>query len=154
MLPRGLLLQKWYRIDSDPELENQINGRISFNKFLGLSFDKPSPDHSTFLRFRSRLSKDAMRKINHAMLMQFHQKGLTINEGIAIDARLIQSASHPIGSDEIRKQKEHDDSPEGKLGKNGNILKFSGIWIRIGRMAKIHLKPFLIFSKIGAINEN
>jgi hypothetical protein len=30
MLLKGLLLQKWYRIDSDPELENQINDRISF----------------------------------------------------------------------------------------------------------------------------
>ena len=37
MLLKGLLLEKWYRIDSDPELENQINGRISFKKFMGLS---------------------------------------------------------------------------------------------------------------------
>ena len=50
-----LLLQKWFRIPSDPELENQINDRISFKKFLGLPLDKPSPDHSTFSRFRSRL---------------------------------------------------------------------------------------------------
>ena len=52
-----MLLQKWFRINSDPELENQINNRLSFKKFLGLSFVKPSPDHSTFSRFRSRLSK-------------------------------------------------------------------------------------------------
>ena len=43
MLLRGLLLQKWYRIDSDPELENQINDRISerfeFSKiWLGFHF--------------------------------------------------------------------------------------------------------------------
>jgi hypothetical protein len=48
MLLKGLLLQKWYRIDSDPELENQTNDRISFKKFMGLSFDQHSPDHSTF----------------------------------------------------------------------------------------------------------
>jgi transposase, IS5 family len=47
MLLKCLLLQKWFRIGSDPELENQINDRISFKKFLGLSIDKPSPDHST-----------------------------------------------------------------------------------------------------------
>ena len=47
MLLKGLLLEKWYRIDSDPELENQINARISFKKFMGLSFDQHSPDHST-----------------------------------------------------------------------------------------------------------
>jgi len=42
MLLKGLLLQKWFRIPSDPELENQINDRISFKKFLGLPLDKPS----------------------------------------------------------------------------------------------------------------
>jgi len=50
LLFKCLLLQKWFHIDSDPELENQINDRLSFKKFLGLSFSKPSPDHSTFSR--------------------------------------------------------------------------------------------------------
>ena len=53
----ALLPQKWFRIPSDPELENQINDRISFKKFLSLPLDKPSPDHSTFSRFRNRLSE-------------------------------------------------------------------------------------------------
>jgi IS5 family transposase len=125
MLLKGLLLQKWYRIDSDPELENQINDRISFKKFIGLSFDQHSPDHSTFSRFRGRLSKEAMNRINSVVLQQFSRKGLTINEGVAIDARLVQSASHPISNEEIKKQKEKRDTPEGKLDKNGNLLKFS-----------------------------
>jgi IS5 family transposase len=125
MLLKGLLLQKWYRIDSDPELENQINDRISFKKFLGLSFDQHSPDHSTFSRFRGRLSKEAMNRINSVVLQQFSRKGLTINEGVAIDARLVQSASHPISNEEIKKQREKRDTPEGKLDKNGNLLKFS-----------------------------
>ena len=50
LLFKCLLLQKWFRINSDPELENQINDRLSFKKFLNLSFSKPSPDHSTFFR--------------------------------------------------------------------------------------------------------
>ncbi len=50
MLFKCMLLQKWFRINSDPELENQINDRLSFKRFLGLSFDRPSPDHSTFYR--------------------------------------------------------------------------------------------------------
>ena len=59
LLMKCMLLQKWFHIPSDPELENQINDRISFKKFLGLPLDKPFPDHSTFSRFRSRLSKAA-----------------------------------------------------------------------------------------------
>ena len=42
MLWKSMLLQKWFHIPSDPELENQINDRISFKKFLGLPLDKPS----------------------------------------------------------------------------------------------------------------
>ena len=87
ILLKALLLQKWYRIDSDPELGNQINDRISFKKFIGLSFDQHSPDQSTFSRFRGRLSKKAMTLINSVVLQQFSQKGLTINEGIAVDAQ-------------------------------------------------------------------
>ena len=48
MLMKCLLLQQWFKIDSDPELETQINDRISFKKFLGLSFDDPAPDHESF----------------------------------------------------------------------------------------------------------
>ena len=88
MLLKSMLLQKWFRIPSDPELENQINDRISFKKFLGPPLDKPSPDHSTFSRFRSRLSEEAMMKLNNVVLQEFAKRGLSINEGIAVDARL------------------------------------------------------------------
>ena len=125
MLMKALLLQKWFQIHSDPELENQINDRISFKNFLGLSFNRPSPDHSTFSRFRGRLSKEAMNKINSAVLQQFSRKGLSINEGVAVDARLVQSASHPISNEEIQKEREKRKTPEGQIDKNGNPLKFS-----------------------------
>jgi len=125
MLLKALLLQKWHQIDSDPELENQINDRVSFKKFIGLSFDKQSPDHSTFSRFRGRLSKDAMTRINSVILQQFAQKGFVINEGVAVDARLVQSASHPISKEEIEKEQAKREAPEGKLDKNGKTLKFS-----------------------------
>jgi hypothetical protein len=64
--PTGRILRncaiffEWFHINSDPELENQINDRLSFKKLLQLPLDKPSPDYSTFSRFRTRLSKKAM----------------------------------------------------------------------------------------------
>ena len=125
MLFKCLLLQKWFRISSDPELESHINDRISFKKFLKLPFDIPSPDHSTFSRFRKRLSKKAMIKINSEVLIQFDKEGLSINEGIAVDARLIQSASRPISNDQIKEFREKRKTPEGKLDKKGRPLKFS-----------------------------
>ena len=86
LLFKCMLLQKWFHIDSDPELENQINDRLSFKKFLHLALSKPSPDHSTFSRFRTRLSKEAIDQINSEILRQFENQGLSINEGIAVDA--------------------------------------------------------------------
>ncbi|WP_394699268.1 transposase [uncultured Desulfobacter sp.] len=74
------MLQKWFRIISDPELESQINDRISFKSFLQLPLDQPSPDHSTFSRFRVRVPKDSMVKINNNLLKQFHQHGLSIDQ--------------------------------------------------------------------------
>jgi IS5 family transposase len=124
LLFKCMLLQKWFRINSDPELENQINDRLSFKRFLGLSFDRPSPDHSTFSRFRSRLSKNAMDEINSEILRQFEAKGLTINEGIAVDARLVKSTSRPLSNDRLKQLKDKHNTPEGKLDNNGKSKKF------------------------------
>jgi IS5 family transposase len=124
LLLKCMLLQKWFRIPSDPELENQINDRLSFKKFLGLPLDKPSPDHSTFSRFRSRVSKEAMIQLNSEVLREFAKRGLSINEGIAVDARLVKSASHPMSNEELREEREKRRSPEGEVDKNGNPVKF------------------------------
>ena len=125
LLLKCLLLQQWFRIDSDPELETQINDRISFKKFLGLAVDQSSPDHCTFSRFRSRFSPENMKAINSELLTQFASRGLTINEGIAIDARLVQSASRPISENKLEEARKKRETPEGKLDIKGNPLKFS-----------------------------
>lgn len=125
ILLKCLLLQQWFRINSDPELETQINDRDSFRTFLGLPIHLSSPDHSTFSRFRGRFSKDTMRRVNNELLNQFAAKGLTINEGVAIDARLVKSDSHPISKEKLEEEKQKRETPEGNLDKNGNILKFS-----------------------------
>jgi len=51
---RALLLQQWYGL-SDAELEEALNDRVSFRRFLGLSLDADAPDHTTLCRFRNRL---------------------------------------------------------------------------------------------------
>ena len=125
LLFKCFLLQKWFHIDSDPELESQINDRISFKRFLGLSFSDPSPDHSTFSLFQKRLSKNSMDQINSEILRQYEKQGLTINEGVAIDARLVKSGSRSISNDELGKLREKYDTPEGQLDKNGKPKKFN-----------------------------
>jgi IS5 family transposase len=64
MLLRAILLHKWFGIHSDPELENQINDRLSFKTFIGLPLEDLSPDHSIISRFRDRVGKQALEKIH------------------------------------------------------------------------------------------
>jgi len=136
-LMKCLLLQQWFKIDSDPELETQINDRISFKKFLGLSFDDPAPDHSTFSRFRGRLPKETMRLINHDLLCQFASKGLTINEGIAIDARLVQSASHSISTEKLKEERQKRQTLAVNGIKRGILLSSPEILNPTGRLRMI-----------------
>jgi IS5 family transposase len=120
-----LLLQKWFQIKSDPELESQINDRLSFKSFLKLPMDCPAPDHCTFSRFRKRLSKEAMTHINTILLHQFHAHGLTINAGMAVDARLVKSASRPLAKDQLEKLKKESQNPDSKIDKGRSTKRFS-----------------------------
>ncbi|MDP3284129.1 MAG: transposase, partial [Desulfobacterales bacterium] len=70
-----------------------------FKKFLGIPLTDPSPAHSTFSRFRNRLSKKSTDQINSEITRQFDKKGLAINEGIAVDARIVRLQSR-YGEDE------------------------------------------------------
>jgi IS5 family transposase len=125
LLFKCMMLQKWFQIKSDPELESQINDRISFKSFFDMPLDYPSPDHSTFSRFRKRLSKDAMIQINSVLLKQFYKQGISINKGVAVDARLVKSASRPVSKEKMKELIKEHDTLEGKLDKNGSPKKFT-----------------------------
>ena len=66
-----------------------------------------------------------MIELNNVVLEEFARKGLSINEGIAVDARLVKSASRPMSNDDLKKLKGKRSTPEGKLDKKGRPLKFS-----------------------------
>jgi len=66
-----------------------------------------------------------MDQINSEILRQFEAKGLKINEGIAVDARLVKSASRPISNKEIDELRKKQGTPQGKLDKNGKPKKFN-----------------------------
>jgi IS5 family transposase len=48
-----LVLQSWYGLN-DPELERQVDDRLSFQRFLG--YPEKAPDYSTVWQFRERLA--------------------------------------------------------------------------------------------------
>lgn len=54
VLVKALLLEAWFTL-SDPELEEQVLDRLSFQRFLGVSDRKDIPDETTVCRFRTKL---------------------------------------------------------------------------------------------------
>jgi transposase, IS5 family len=106
MLLKAILIQKWFGIKSDPDLESQINDRFSFKAFMGLPFSEPSPDHSIICRFRERTGKETLEKVHHELLNQFDTLGFSIDSGMAVDARVVKSASRPVSDRKLRALRE------------------------------------------------
>jgi hypothetical protein len=48
-------------------------------------------------------------------LCQFESKGLITNEGIAVDTRLVKSASLTLSNDELKKDREHRQTASGQV---------------------------------------
>jgi transposase, IS5 family len=124
VLLKAVLLQKWYGIDSDPELENQINDRLSFKKFIGIPLGQFSPDHSLISKFRKRVSQQVMEAIHSELLKQFSEKEYSIEGGMAIDARLVKSSARPRSKEKIEEEREKRETAEGQMDKKGKPLKF------------------------------
>lgn len=92
---KALLLAQWHGL-SDRDLEEALNDRISFRKFVGLKWEEPSPDASTFAVFRERILPifDKLLRILNA---QLESAGLRIKEVVAVDATLVAAHSKPQG---------------------------------------------------------
>lgn len=106
MLLKAVLIQKWFGIKSDPDLESQINDRFSFKSFIGLPFSEPSPDHSIICRFRERTGQETLEKVHHELLLQCATLGFSIESGMAVDARVVKSASRPVSDRRLRELRE------------------------------------------------
>jgi IS5 family transposase len=95
LLFRALVLQSLYGL-SDRELEDALNDRLSFKRFIGLGFEQTAPDHSVLNRFRNRLVQEKlMEKLFAELDRQLENAGLILKRGTMLDATLIESVSAP-----------------------------------------------------------
>src|SRR2546428_9851637 len=92
---RGLMLQKWFNL-SDPQLEEQLKARISFRRFAGLSQPDPTPDETTFVKFRGRLREAKLDEVIFAAVLRHVQsRGLLVKGATIVDATIVgQSTGH------------------------------------------------------------
>jgi IS5 family transposase len=95
LMYKALLIQRWYNL-SDPELEDALNDRKSFARFVGLPLDRAGPDHSTVSRFRTQLIKQGlMEPLLAALRDQIEAAGLILKQGTLMDATFVPSAARP-----------------------------------------------------------
>ncbi len=59
VLLKALILQSLYGL-SDRELEEALNDRLSFKRFVGLGLEADCPDHTVLNRFRNRLVAEGL----------------------------------------------------------------------------------------------
>ena len=90
MLFKCLLLRNWFQIKSDKKLESLINDRFSFKKFIGLPIGDPAPDHSTFSRFRKRLTPKIYENVLSDISDQLSLQNIIISMGRSADLRVIK----------------------------------------------------------------
>src|SRR5580692_8247662 len=89
-----VFLQKCFGL-SDPTAEEMLQDRISFRKFVGLSIDDKTPDHSTISVFRKRLrEKGHGATLFDQTLGILKERGLVLNTGTLIDATIMEA---PLG---------------------------------------------------------
>jgi transposase, IS5 family len=98
MMVKALLLQQWYGL-SDPGLEEALGDRLSFRRFVGLSLDQGSPDHSTLSRFRKVLRERGLDlALFEEVERQLEARGLLVKSGTLMDATLVEAAVKKPGS--------------------------------------------------------
>lgn len=117
-----LLLAKWFNL-SDPQLEECLQDRLSFRRFVGLSLTDATPDETTFVVFRRRL-RDAKlhEKFFNTVLKHIEEQGLLVKEGTMVDATIIEQS---IGRarDDGTSTRDEDASFTSKHGKKHHGYK-------------------------------
>ena len=100
-----LFLQYLYNL-SDPALEDALIDRLSFQRFLGISFDRDIPDFSTLWRFRERLVNAGLfDRLFEAVVADLEAEGLVLRRGTLVDATIVHAARKK------RKRGEPDEEP-------------------------------------------
>lgn len=97
---KALLLGGWHDL-SDPQLEDTIADRLSFRKFVGIPLDAPTPDETTFVRFRDKLREHGLyEKLFAEINRQLDDKGLFLKKGTLVDATIVEAdAKRPAMKD-------------------------------------------------------
>jgi len=92
VLLRVMILQHLYGL-SDPQAEEQLKDRLSFQKFVQLDAHETVPDETTICRFRQRLIQCGMHEeLLELLNSQLEARGYIVKRTTLVDATLIESS--------------------------------------------------------------
>ncbi len=92
VLLRVMILQHLYGL-SDPQAEEQLKDRLSFQKFVQLDTHEAVPDETTICRFRQRLIECGLHEELLGLLnAQLEARGLIVKRVTLVDATLVESS--------------------------------------------------------------
>lgn len=91
-LLKCLFLQGLYNL-SDPETEDQLRDRISFQKFVGISGAKEIPDETTINRFKTELSEKGYQEDIFTRTQSIlYEKGYSVKKGCIQDGTFLEQS--------------------------------------------------------------
>lgn len=89
---RLMLLQHLYGL-SDPQAQEQLADRYSFQKFVGLGTDEAVPDETAICRFRQRMIECQLQdRLLEMLNRQLEAGGYLVKRTTLVDATLIESS--------------------------------------------------------------
>ncbi len=104
-----LILQRLFNL-SDDQTEYQINDRMSFMRFLGLSLGDRVPDAKTIWLFRDTLTKaEIIDELFQLFNLRLEQQGIITHTGTIVDATFVDAS------------RQRNTREENKAIKNGEI---------------------------------
>jgi IS5 family transposase len=122
VLFKAILLQSLYGL-SERELEEALDDRLSFRRFVGLSLEEAVPDHTVLNRFRNRLLAERLvEKLFAELDRQLEEAGVILKRGTMLDATLIAAVSAPPG--ERRTTRDPEAGFAKRQGKPGSTFGY------------------------------
>ena len=107
-----LFLQHLYNL-SDPELEDQVNDRLSFQRFAGIDYTTTVPDFTTLWRFKEALIKERLQdRLFDLILGCIQAKGLLLKQGTSVGATIVASTTKPLSK---ARRAELEDKPSAQI---------------------------------------
>lgn len=92
VLLRIMILQHLYGL-SDPQVEEQLKDRFSFQKFVQLEAQEPVPDETTICRFRQRLIECQLHtQLLELLNRQLEARGYIVKRTTLVDATIVESS--------------------------------------------------------------